>query len=114
MQDPLNLSEQYLILPQALGPALMLCDGEHDAQAIAVAMVTDFGIRIELDMVESLVEALDQSLFLENERSAAGMAAGAAGLSGRTLPRTADRRQWLSRRSRRIAGVLRRLPARGG
>jgi AmmeMemoRadiSam system protein B len=74
IQDPLNLSEQYLILPQALGPALMLCDGEHDAQAITVAMVTDFGIRIEVDMVESLVEALDQSLFLENERSAAGMA----------------------------------------
>ena len=74
VQDPLNLSGQYLILPQALGPGLMLCDGEHDAQAIALAMLADFGIRIELDMVESLVEALDQSLFLENERSAAGMA----------------------------------------
>ena len=75
VQDPLNLSEQYLVLPQALGPALMLCDGEHDAQAIAVALVIDFGIRIDLETVESLVEALDQALFLENERSEAGMAA---------------------------------------
>ncbi len=73
VQDPLNLSEQYLILPRALGPALMLCDGEHDAQAIAVALVTDFGIRIELEMVDSLVEALDQCLFLANEHSAASM-----------------------------------------
>ena len=75
VQDPLNLSEQYLVLPQALGPALMLCDGEHDTQAIAVALVTDYGIRIEQAVVESLVEALDQALFLENERSEAGMAA---------------------------------------
>ncbi|HEY53608.1 MAG TPA: AmmeMemoRadiSam system protein B [Caldilineae bacterium] len=75
VQDPLNLSERYLVLPQALGPALMLCDGQHDTQAIAAALVGNFGIRIELDVVEALVEALDQALFLENERSATGMAA---------------------------------------
>ena len=75
IQDPLNLSEQYLVLPQALGPALMLCDGEHDTQAITVALISDFGIRIEQAVVESLIEALDQALFLENERSEAGMAA---------------------------------------
>jgi AmmeMemoRadiSam system protein B len=53
----------------------MLCDGQRDVWAITAALVNDFGIRIEQDVVESLVEALDQALFLENARSEASMAA---------------------------------------
>lgn len=74
LQDPLNLSEQYLILPQALGPALMLCDGEHDAAAITATLIVEYGIRIEQAIVEELIGALDEALFLDNERAAAAEA----------------------------------------
>ncbi len=73
VRDRLNLSEQYMILPQALGPALMLCDGEHDSAAIHAAMTVDYGIRVEQSLINDLIDALNEALFLQNERSVAAI-----------------------------------------
>ena len=74
LRDPLELAEQYLILPQALGPALMLCDGEHDLAAIRASLAANFGVGLDDGVIEALVQALDDALFLQNERSEAAMA----------------------------------------
>ncbi|RME81764.1 MAG: AmmeMemoRadiSam system protein B [Caldilineae bacterium] len=73
LRDPLDLSDRYMILPQALGPALMLCDGEHDAAAIHAALTVRYGLRVDRDVIEQFIQALDESLFLENERSREAM-----------------------------------------
>ncbi len=75
LRDPLELSDRYLILPQALGPALFLCDGNHDAPAITLRLRNEFGIRIEQDVVDELIAALDDALFLQNPRAAAALTA---------------------------------------
>ncbi len=84
VQDPLQLSDRYLILPRALGAALMLCDGRHEAGDMAAILVRDYGLRIEQAVVDDLLLALDEALFLENERSA--QALEAAIRSFRSLP----------------------------
>ncbi len=74
LRDPLDLSDQYLVVPQALGPALALCDGQHGAASITARLRSDYGLRIGQDVVEELLAALDKACFLQNERSAQAMA----------------------------------------
>lgn len=74
VRDPLELSDRYLIIPQALGPALLLCDGTRDAAAITAALRADYGLRIEQSAVEELITALDEACFLANERAEAAQA----------------------------------------
>lgn len=74
LRDPLDLSDRYLILPQALGPALILCDGQHDPARITARARADYGLRIGQDVIDELLIALDQACFLQNERSAQAMA----------------------------------------
>lgn len=69
VRDPLELSDRYLIVPQVLGPALLLCDGTRDAAAITAALRSDYGLRIEQSVVEELITALDEACFLANERA---------------------------------------------
>lgn len=73
VQDRLELSGQYLILPHALGPVLFLCDGNHTLDAMTEICASQFGVRLEEGVVEELVSTLDQVFFLENERSAGAM-----------------------------------------
>ena len=75
VQDPLQLSDRYLILPQALGAALMLCDGQHDPAGITATLTGEYRFRIDQMVVDDLLLALDEALFLENERSTLAMAA---------------------------------------
>jgi hypothetical protein len=75
LRDPLELSEETLLVPQALGPVLALCDGSReDADAIAAALIGYFGVRIDTQVIDYLLSALDQVLLLENERSAEALA----------------------------------------
>jgi len=68
LQDPFQLSGQYMVLPQAYGPLLYLLDGEHDAKAIRSELYTRFSIRADVEAITELIEALDEALFLENDR----------------------------------------------
>lgn len=78
VRDPLDLSGRYLILPQALGLALALCDGRHSAARITTRLQTDYGLRIEQSVVEDLLEALDEACFLQNARATQALAAALA------------------------------------
>ncbi|NOX60772.1 MAG: AmmeMemoRadiSam system protein B [Chloroflexi bacterium] len=74
VRDPLELSGRYLILPQALGPALLLCDGQRDVEGIEAALMVQWGVRLGRGVIDELLAALDEALFLDNARSAEAMA----------------------------------------
>lgn len=68
LRDPLQLSETMLLVPQPLAPALLLCDGRWDLPAISSLLALHYGVRFEDGLLESLIRALDDACFLENER----------------------------------------------
>jgi len=68
LQDPFQLSGQYMALPQAYGPALYLLDGSRDVEAVRRDLHLRFGVRAEAGAIEALVAALDEAIFLENDR----------------------------------------------
>lgn len=67
LRDPLDLSENSLLVPQLLGPVLALCDGTcENARALHAAVTIHYGIQLDLAIIEELLAALDQTLLLEN------------------------------------------------
>jgi len=70
LRDPLQLTDKTLILPQALGPALALCDGTRDLSGISAALLVRFAVRVSPGTLEQLLQALDEMLLLDNERFA--------------------------------------------
>lgn len=68
LQDPFQLSERYLVLPRVYGPVLYLLDGSRDVAAIRSDLYAHFGISAENGAIEELIAALDEAIFLENER----------------------------------------------
>ncbi len=70
VRDPSQLTEQSLLIPQPLAMVLAYCDGTRDVAALTAAFQQDYGIAVPLEMVEELLTALDEALFLENERTA--------------------------------------------
>lgn len=75
LQDPLALSGESLLVSQDLGPVLSLCDGsQEDAGAIQRTLAQRFGMRVDRAVIGELLDALDQSLLLDNERSQEALA----------------------------------------
>jgi len=69
LRDPLALTEKTILVPQALAPALALCDGSRDAGGIAAALAVRFRLNVSLDKLRGLINVLDEACLLENERS---------------------------------------------
>lgn len=74
LRDPLSLSGQIAVLPQALGPALALCDGTRTLYGIRVALLLQYKLQVDLAVLAEVMETLDALYLLENERSAAAQA----------------------------------------
>ncbi len=66
LRDPLQLTDQVVVVPQHWGPLLMLCDGTRDSTALRAALVIQFGEYVGLEAVERLLAALDEALLLDN------------------------------------------------
>lgn len=73
LRDPLQLSDNMLLIPQPLAALLPYCDGSYSTKGIAQAFHMHYGFPIGVEMVEQLVQALDEGFLLENERSAAAL-----------------------------------------
>src|SRR5262249_1291981 len=57
------------LVPEALGPVLALCDGSReDSRAIGAGLAIRYGLPIDSASIEQLLEALDDTLLLANER----------------------------------------------
>ena len=70
LRDPLQLSGNYLVLPQELGPVLGLFDGMRDLGGIANTYKLRYGAAVPHALLTQLVEVLDDNYMLDNARSA--------------------------------------------
>ncbi|MCX7668452.1 MAG: AmmeMemoRadiSam system protein B [Anaerolineae bacterium] len=74
LRDPLSLSGKMMTLPAVLGPVLAACDGTRDAHGIQAAVMRHFGLRVSLNVIGQVLEALDELYLLDNDRAAAAQA----------------------------------------
>ena len=70
LRDPLRLTDRVLIVPQALTPLLMLCDGTRSVEELQAALAVRFGLSLSRDQIEGFLRQLDEALLLENGRYA--------------------------------------------
>ncbi len=75
LRDPLRLSEAAIAIPQAFAPVLGLMDGTRDEAGMQAALAIRIGMRLAPDLLSKLVTDLDAAYLLDNERSAAAIAA---------------------------------------
>ena len=69
LRDPLQLSDQQIIMPPLLAQILAFCDGQRTPTEINEAVNEHLGFEIPYDTVAHTLAQLDDALLLENERS---------------------------------------------
>ncbi len=69
LRDPLELSDQVLMAPQAFGPLLMLLDGKTPAAELAAEAQRRYGVSVAQPVIDQMLQALDGAFLLQNERS---------------------------------------------
>ena len=67
IQDSLRLTDAAIMLPQALGPLALLCDGQHTVPEIKAALEVGFGLSLPQSVIENLLEQFDQALLLKTD-----------------------------------------------
>ena len=71
LADPLELNEDSLLVPQAFGPVLALCDETlADASTIRHALAQRYQMTVDMETVGDILASLDEACLLENARSA--------------------------------------------
>lgn len=100
LRDPLQLTEDSLVIPQHLAPLLALCDGTRDVDGLRASLAVRFGMRIGLDVLAQIISAFDRALLLDNEHFARARERALAEyrqapfrpptLAGRSYPADAD------------------------
>ena len=68
LQDPLRLGGSGIMVPEIMAQLLGLSDGTRDLEELRRQFVLRTGMNILLSQVESLVQALDDALLLDNPR----------------------------------------------
>ncbi len=69
LRDPLSLAEGSLLIPQAVGPLLLLCDGGRDINELEQAFGEYTGIQLPQGFMEQMIAKLDDMFLLDNGRS---------------------------------------------
>ncbi|RMG99006.1 MAG: AmmeMemoRadiSam system protein B [Chloroflexi bacterium] len=69
LRDPLQLTDYQLIIPPALAPLLMFCDGTRDPQEIHRAFCEYVQVQVDFEVVADALAQLDAACLLDNERS---------------------------------------------
>jgi AmmeMemoRadiSam system protein B len=70
LRDPQAISDKVVVLPQALGPLLALCDGSRDVSELGEALLVHAGLRVTPDVIQRVIDRLDEALLLENDHFA--------------------------------------------
>ena len=68
LRDTLELSDQVVVLPHAMGQLLGLCDGTRSMPELRAALAQQTGMAVTEDFIQQFVEHLDGALLLEGER----------------------------------------------
>ena len=71
LRDPLELSDQQLVIPAPLAPVLMFCDGTRTPQEIHQAFCQHVNQTVDYTVVDNALQQLDGAFLLENGRSQA-------------------------------------------
>jgi AmmeMemoRadiSam system protein B len=67
VQDGLKLTDAAIVVPQVLGPLLLLCDGQHSIPEIQAALEFRFGLRLTQQLIEGFITQFDEALLLEGD-----------------------------------------------
>lgn len=84
LRDPLGLAGHALVVARQLGPALLLCDGRTHRDDMRAQLRARYGLRVDQDVIDELLAALDEALLLDTPRFAAARAEAVAAY--RALP----------------------------
>ena len=68
LRDPLQMTDQAVVIPQQMAPLLVLCDGTRDIAGLCASFAVRYGARIRAGVMERLIDTLDEALLLENDR----------------------------------------------
>ncbi|MCH8108779.1 MAG: AmmeMemoRadiSam system protein B [Chloroflexi bacterium] len=66
LRDTMGLTEQTMLVPQALAPLLALCDGTRDFTMLQSSLMLRTGLQLPLSTIEGFFGQLDAALLLEN------------------------------------------------
>ena len=69
LRDPLQLSDNMLLVPQPLAAVLAFCDGTRSLDGMVSAYQKTYGMSIGADFVEQLLSAMDDAFLLDNARA---------------------------------------------
>jgi len=67
LRDPLQLTDQMVVVPQQLAPVLALCDGTLDSEAMRATFAFRYGQVLSPEVIDQLLAALDRALLLDND-----------------------------------------------
>ena len=67
LRDPLGISERTVVVPQALGLLLALCDGTRDESGLRAAFQVRTGLYLSPDRLAEILRRLDEALLLDND-----------------------------------------------
>lgn len=73
LRDPLELTQNTLMIPEPMIPALALSDGTRSLAGIRGALALRYGLMISLERLEEFFTRLDDAYLLENERAQAAI-----------------------------------------
>ena len=68
LQDPEQISESVVMLPQELLPLIRFFDGQHSFRDIQAEIMRQSGELLDSEIIANLAEELDQHLLLDSER----------------------------------------------
>ena len=68
LRDPSGMTERLAFIPPVAAALLMLCDGRRDAAEISRELAGKTGIRVSEAQIHSMIEQLDEGLFLDSPR----------------------------------------------
>jgi MEMO1 family protein len=73
LRDPLELTEQQLLVPVIYGPVLLLMDGTHTLDRVRTELILRYGLPLDRDDLAELVETLSVACLLNDDVSAAAI-----------------------------------------
>ncbi len=65
LNDSLRLTDVAVALPQALGPVVVLCDGDHTPAEIEAKLMLQYGLQLPHGALDQLLSQFDEALLLE-------------------------------------------------
>jgi AmmeMemoRadiSam system protein B len=78
LRDPLQLTEETLLVPQPIIPLLALCDGSRSPAALRAALAVRYGLILTPQRISEFLNRLDDALVLDNQRARSARAQAAA------------------------------------